>query len=165
MPALYRSLKRRMTTATKSGFRPDPDEERSVDRSSAQVDAASHPLLRYRERSAADFSDQQFPAPRTHHCRLVSRSLARGVVFRWIKQHLHIKSFFGTSENAVKRQIWVAITVYVLVAIVEKQAQLDLSLYKILQLLSITLFEKTLIFVSVFSYCRQPRRYRYSYAI
>jgi hypothetical protein len=63
--------------------------------------------------------------------------------FRWIKQHLHIQSFFGTSENAVKTQIWVAITVYVLVAIVKKQLQLDLSLYKILQILSITLFEKT----------------------
>ncbi len=63
--------------------------------------------------------------------------------FRWIKQHLHIRSFFGTSENAVKTQIWVAITVYVLVAIVKKQSQLDLSLYKILQVLSITLFEKT----------------------
>lgn len=63
--------------------------------------------------------------------------------FRWIKQHLHIKSFFGTSENAVKTQIWVAVTVYVLVAIVKKQSQLDLTLYKILQILSITLFEKT----------------------
>jgi len=63
--------------------------------------------------------------------------------FRWIKQHLHIKSFFGTSENAVKTQVWVAITVYVLMAIVKKQAKLDLSLYKILQILSITLFEKT----------------------
>jgi len=63
--------------------------------------------------------------------------------FRWIKQHLHIKSFFGTSENAVKTQIWVAITMYVLVAIVKKQSQLDLSLYKILQILSITFFEKT----------------------
>src|SRR6266481_5932827 len=63
--------------------------------------------------------------------------------FRWIKQHLHIKSFFGTSENAVKPQVWVAITVYVLVAIVKKQAPLDLSLYNILQILSITLFEKT----------------------
>lgn len=63
--------------------------------------------------------------------------------FRWIKQHLHIKSFFGTSENAVKTQIWIAVTVYVLVAIVKKQSQLDLSLYKILQILSITLFEKT----------------------
>ena len=63
--------------------------------------------------------------------------------FRWIKQHLHIQSFFGTSENAVKTQIWVAVTVYVLVAIVKKQSQLEMSLYKILQILSITLFEKT----------------------
>lgn len=63
--------------------------------------------------------------------------------FRWIKQHLHIRSFFGTSENAVKTQVWVAIAVYVLVAIVKKQSNLDLSLYKILQVLSITIFEKT----------------------
>ena len=63
--------------------------------------------------------------------------------FRWIKQHLHIKSFFGTSENAVKIQVWIAIAVYVLVAIVKKQTELDLSLYKILQILSITIFEKT----------------------
>lgn len=63
--------------------------------------------------------------------------------FRWIKQHLHIKAFYGTSENAVKTQVWVAIAVYVLVAIVKKRLGLDLSLYKILQILSITLFEKT----------------------
>lgn len=63
--------------------------------------------------------------------------------FRWIKQHLHIKAFYGTSENAVKIQIWVAISVYVLVAILKKQLGLDLSLYKILQILSITIFEKT----------------------
>jgi hypothetical protein len=63
--------------------------------------------------------------------------------FRWIKQHLHIQAFFGTSENAVKTQIWVAITIYVLVAIIKKETRLDLSLYKILQVLSITLFEKT----------------------
>jgi hypothetical protein len=63
--------------------------------------------------------------------------------FRWIKQHLHIKSFFGTSENAVKTQIWLAITVYVLMAIVKKQCKLEMGLYKILQILSITLSEKT----------------------
>ncbi len=63
--------------------------------------------------------------------------------FRWIKQHLRIKSFYGTSENAVKVQIWIAIAVYVLVAILKKRLQLDLSLYKILQILSITIFEKT----------------------
>jgi transposase len=63
--------------------------------------------------------------------------------FRWIKQHLRIKSFYGTSENAVKTQVWVAIAVYVLVAILKKRLNLNLSLYKILQILSITLFEKT----------------------
>ena len=63
--------------------------------------------------------------------------------FRWIKQHLRIKAFYGTSENAVKTQAWVAVSVYVLVAIVKKQLALDLSLYKILQILSVTVFEKT----------------------
>jgi len=63
--------------------------------------------------------------------------------FRWIKQHLRIKAFYGTSENAVKTQVWVAIAVYVLVAIVKKQLGLELSLYKILQILSVTIFEKT----------------------
>ena len=63
--------------------------------------------------------------------------------FKWIKQHLRIKAFYGTSENAVKTQIWIAITVYVLVAIVKKQLNLNLSLYTMLQILSVTLFEKT----------------------
>jgi hypothetical protein len=62
--------------------------------------------------------------------------------FKWIKQHLRIKAFYGTSENAVKTQIWVAISVYVLVAIIKKRMKLDLSLYTILQIFSITLFEK-----------------------
>jgi len=63
--------------------------------------------------------------------------------FKWIKQHLRIKAFYGTTENAVKTQIWIAITVYVLVAIVKKHLKLDQSLYTILQILSISLFEKT----------------------
>jgi hypothetical protein len=62
--------------------------------------------------------------------------------FKWIKQHLRIKAFYGTSENAVKTQIWIAISVYVLVAIVKKRMKLDLSLYTILQILSVNLFEK-----------------------
>lgn len=65
--------------------------------------------------------------------------------FKWIKQHLRIKAFYGTSENAVKTQIWIAISVYVLVAIIKKQLKLDQSLYTILQILSVTLFEKTLL--------------------
>ena len=63
--------------------------------------------------------------------------------FKWIKQHLRIKKFYGTSENALKTQIWTAISVYVLVAIVKKQLNLKASLYRILQILSISLFEKT----------------------
>jgi hypothetical protein len=62
--------------------------------------------------------------------------------FKWIKQHLRIKAFYGTSENAVKTQIWIAISVYVLVAIMKKRLKIDLSLYTILQILSVTLFEK-----------------------
>jgi hypothetical protein len=62
--------------------------------------------------------------------------------FRWIKQHLRIKAFFGTSDNAVKTQIWIAVSVYVLVAIVRKRLALESSLYQILQILSLTLFEK-----------------------
>jgi len=63
--------------------------------------------------------------------------------FKWIKQHLRIKAFYGTSENAVKTQIWIAISMYVLVAIIKKRLNLNLSLYTILQILSVSLFEKT----------------------
>jgi IS4 transposase len=63
--------------------------------------------------------------------------------FKWIKQHLRIKAFFGTNENAVKTQIWIAISVYVLVAIVKKRLGVQASLYTILQILSLMLFEKT----------------------
>ena len=62
--------------------------------------------------------------------------------FKWIKQHLRIKAFFGTTENAVKTQIWIAVSVYVLVAIVKKSLQLSASLYEILQILSLTMFER-----------------------
>lgn len=62
--------------------------------------------------------------------------------FRWIKQHLRIKTFFGTSENAVKTQLWISVSVYVLVAIIRKRLGLEMTLYKILQILSFTFFEK-----------------------
>jgi len=70
--------------------------------------------------------------------------------FKWIKQHLRIKAFYGTSENAVKTQIWIALSVYVLVAIVRKRLTLDVSLYKLLQILSVTLFEKMPISTAAF---------------
>ncbi len=74
--------------------------------------------------------------------------------FKWIKQHLRIKSFYGTSENAVKTQIWIAVSIYVLVAIIKKRLKLEASLYTILQILSVTTFEKTSIFqVLTDSYC------------
>jgi hypothetical protein len=65
------------------------------------------------------------------------------IFFKWIKQHLRIKTFFGTSSNAVKTQVWIAVTVYVLIAIVRKQLQLTASLNELLQILSVTLFEQT----------------------
>ncbi|MBF0380877.1 MAG: transposase, partial [Magnetococcales bacterium] len=69
--------------------------------------------------------------------------------FKWIKQHLRIKSFFGTSENAVKTQIWIAISVYVLVAIIKKRLKMKASLYTILQIFSVTIFEKVSFFQAV----------------
>jgi IS4 transposase len=63
--------------------------------------------------------------------------------FKWIKQHLRIKAFFGLTPNAVKTQIWIAVSVYVLVAIVKKQLNLSASLHQLLQILSLTMFETT----------------------
>ena len=76
-------------------------------------------------------------------CRLYNLRWQIELFFKWIKQHLRIKSFFGTSINAVKTQIWIAISVYVLVAILKKELKLERSLHEILQILSILLFEKT----------------------
>ena len=74
------------------------------------------------------------------------QSFTRQIFFKWIKQHLRIKKFFGTSENAVKTQIWIAISAYVLVAIMKKRLKIELTLYTILQILSISLFEKKMIY-------------------
>jgi len=87
----------------------------------------------------------------TNHFTLPARTIADiyrqrwqvELFFKWIKQHLRIKAFYGTSENAVKTQIWIAVSIYVLVAIVRKRLGLEASLYQILQILSVTLFEKT----------------------
>lgn len=76
--------------------------------------------------------------------------------FKWIKQHLRIKSFFGTTENAVKTQIWIAVSVYVLVAIIKKRLNLDASLYEILQILSLTVFERTPL-DQLLTKCLQPQ--------
>jgi len=75
-------------------------------------------------------------------CALYKNRWQVELFFKWIKQHLRIKRFYGTSENAVKSQIWIAVSVYVLVAIIKKQLNLNASLYTVLQILSVTLFEK-----------------------
>jgi len=88
------------------------------------------------------FITNQFSLPAVTIAELYRYRWRVEIFFKWIKQHLRIKSFFGTSENAVKTQIWIAISTYVLVAIMKKRLKLELSLYTILQILSISLFEK-----------------------
>jgi len=88
------------------------------------------------------FMTNNFTLPGLTIARLYKCRWQVELFFKWIKQHLRIKAFYGTSENAVKTQIWIAVSVYVLVAIVKKRLHLDLSLYTILQILSVTLFEK-----------------------
>ena len=91
------------------------------------------------------FLSNQFALPAATICALYKARWQVELFFKWIKQHLRIKRFYGTSENAVKAQIWIAVSVYVLVAIVKKRLNLDASLYTLLQILSVTLFEKMLI--------------------
>ena len=88
------------------------------------------------------FLTNQMSLPAATICALYKSRWQVELFFKWIKQHLRIKQFFGTSENAVKTQIWIAVSVYVLVAIVRKKLNLDVSLYTLLQVLSLTLFEK-----------------------
>lgn len=102
--------------------------------------------VRYRDADTQkrfSFLTNNFVLPALTIARLYKSRWAVELFFRWIKTHLRIKAFYGTSENAVKTQIWIALSVYVLVAIVKKRLALDVSLYKLLQILSITLFEKT----------------------
>ncbi len=88
------------------------------------------------------FLTNQMTLPAASICALYKSRWQVELFFKWIKQHLRIKRFFGTSENAVKTQIWIAVSVYVLVAIVKKRLNLDASLYTLLQILSATLFER-----------------------
>jgi len=88
------------------------------------------------------FLTNQMTLPALTICALYKNRWQVELFFKWIKQHLRIKRFFGTSENAVKSQIWIAVAVYVLVAIVKKRLNLEASLYTLLQILSVTLFEK-----------------------
>ena len=88
------------------------------------------------------FITNQRTLPAATICALYKSRWQVELFFKWIKQHLRIKRFYGTSQNAVKTQIWIAVSVYVLVAIVKKRLDLDASLYTLLQILSLTLFEK-----------------------
>ena len=89
------------------------------------------------------FLTNHFALPAATICQLYRCRWQIELFFKWIKQHLRIKAFFGTSENAVKTQIWIAVSVYVLIAIVKKRLQLPGSLYELLQVLSLTMFERT----------------------
>jgi IS4 transposase len=80
--------------------------------------------------------------PAASICALYKSRWQVELFFKWIKQHLRIKQFYGTSDNAVRTQIWIAISVYVLVAIVKKRLALEVSLYTLLQIFSVTIFEK-----------------------
>ena len=92
------------------------------------------------------FLTNNFTLPALAIARLYKCRWQVELFFKWIKQHLRIKAFYGTSENAVKTQVWIAISVYVLVAILKRELRLERSLYEILQILSVTLFEKMPIF-------------------
>jgi transposase len=89
------------------------------------------------------FLTNNFTLPALTIARIYKQRWQVELFFKWVKQHLRMKAFYGTRENAVKTQIWIAVSVYVLVAIVRKQLGLEASLYQILQILSPTLFEKT----------------------
>lgn len=88
------------------------------------------------------FLTNQTTLPELTICALYKSRWQVGLFFKWIKQHLRIKRFFGTSQNAVKSQIWIAVSVYVLVAIVRKRLNLDILLYTMLQIFSVMPFEK-----------------------
>ena len=88
------------------------------------------------------FLTNHFQLPALTVCALYKSRWQIELFFKWIKQHLRIKRFFGTSENAVKSQIWIAVSVYVLIAIIKKRLNLDVSLHTLLQILSVTIFEK-----------------------
>ena len=106
------------------------------------------PLLRIRFRDPISgkllvFLTNNFALPALTITQLYRMRWQVELFFKWIKQHLRIKAFFGTNENAVKSQIWIAVSVYVLVAIVKKRLNLSVSLYEMLQILSLTMFERT----------------------
>ena len=102
-------------------------------------------LVKYRDKKrnkALVFITNNFSLPAMTIANLYRNRWHVELFFKWIKQHLRIKGFYGTSENAVKSQIWIAVSVYVLIAIIKKHLELEQSFHTILQILSLTLFEK-----------------------
>lgn len=89
------------------------------------------------------FLSNNFSLPAITIAELYKQRWQVELFFKWIKQNLRIKTFYGTSENAVKAQIWIAVSVYLLVAIMKKRLKIEASLYTILQVLSVTIFERT----------------------
>ena len=106
------------------------------------------------------FLTNLFGPPPMTICALYKARWQIELFFKWIKQHLRIKKVYGTSENAVKAQIWVAVSVYVLVAIIKKRLNLDVSLYTLLQIFSVTLFEKTPLNKALFDTQHAPEQDR-----
>ena len=94
-----------------------------------------------------EFLTNDLSLPALTICALYKQRWQVELFFKWIKQHLHIKSFFGTSENAVKTQIWIAISTYLLIAIVKKRLHLDHSLHEMLRVLNLNMFETTPIYL------------------
>jgi len=122
------------------------DQTITLDNYYAKLDYPAHlRRVRYRDPEtgkALVFLTNSFVIPALTVAALYKNRWQVELFFKWIKQHLRIKQFYGTSENAVKTQIWIAVSIYVLVAIVRKRLMLDASLYTLLQILSVTLFEK-----------------------
>jgi len=129
-----------------------------------QPDAYPNQLRRIRvvvphTRTVLTFLTNNFQLPALTIAQLYRARWRVELFFKWIKQHLRIKKFFGTSPNAVKTQIWVAISVYVLVAIIKKRLHLDHSLYTILQFLSVHLFEKVTLREALTNYTYNDNQY------
>jgi hypothetical protein len=126
-----------------SAVRPNSCSDQLLRQERLSGKAEANPILRRNKKQTSGLFNQQFFFTALTITDLFRCRWKIELFFKRIKQHLRIKAFYGNSENAVKTQIWIAISVYVLVAITKKRLNLDLSLYTILQILSVTLFEKT----------------------
>ena len=129
-------------TGHRNDLRSDHRTQRLLCRQGLPGPSAPHPLRDPETGKTLVFLTNHFALPALTICALYRCRWQVELFFKWIKQHLRIKRFYGTTENAVRTQIWCAISVYVLVAIIKKQLRLDVTLHTLLQILSLTLFEK-----------------------